>query len=164
MVKTDTASDNLFADTVAPFAPAVRKKLSGVRNLILSAAAKTEGVGAVLQALRWGQFSFLTPETGSGSTIRIDGLRSDNRKLAIYFHCQSGLVSQFRELYPKTFTYEGERAIVLDATEPLPKAELEHCISLALTHHLRKKPATQKKARRAHATASHHHRHRSGPG
>ncbi len=163
MVKADTASDKLFADTVAPFAPAVRRKLSSVRNLILSAAAKTEGVGAVLQALRWGQFSFLTPETGSGSTFRIDGIRNDSHKLAIYFHCQSGLVSQFRELYPKTFVYEGERAIVLNASEPVPKAELEHCISLALTHHLRKKPATKKKAAQTHAT-SHHHRHGSRAG
>lgn len=86
----------------------VRHKLEEVRQLVLQAARETKGVGEVLEALRWGQFSFLTFESGSGSTIRIDG-RKDSDKLAIYFHCQSGLISHFKQLYPDTFVFEAER-------------------------------------------------------
>ncbi len=155
-------TDRIFAEAVAPYTPAVRARLVELRKLILQQAESTEGVGTLLQALRWQQFSFLTIETGSGSTIRIDGRRDDPNKLAIYFHCQSGLVDHFRQLYPKTFSYEGVRAMILDVAEPLARPELEHCISLALTHHLRKK--TSAKAGSKHASTPHHHRHRSRPG
>ena len=131
------STNKLFKETVGRLSPAVRQQLGEIRQLVLDAAEETEGVGNLLEALRWGQFSFLTAETGSGSTIRIDG-RKENGKLAVYFHCQSGLINDFKELYPKTFTFEGQRALVFDAKAPLPAAELKHCISLALTHHLRK--------------------------
>jgi hypothetical protein len=133
-----TAADKLFKATITKYSPAVRLKLSEIRQLVLRTARETKGVGEVLEALRWGQFSFLTAETESGSTIRIDG-RREGDMLAVYFHCQSGLISHFKELYPKCFTFEGERALLFDARNNLPTAELKHCISLALTHHLRKK-------------------------
>ena len=57
-----------------------------------------------------GQPSYLTEETGSGTTVRIDRLKAGDG-YAVYFHCQSGLVGRFRELYPATFKYEGKRAI-----------------------------------------------------
>ena len=132
------AADKLFKETVARYSPAVRLKLGEIRQLVLQAALETQGVGEVLEVLRWGQFSFLTAETGSGSTIRIDG-RKEANMLAVYFHCQSGLISHFKELYPKSFTFEGERALLFNAHSILPTTKLKHCISLALTHHLRKK-------------------------
>jgi hypothetical protein len=52
---------------------------------------------------------------------------------------RAGLVGQFRELYPDTFAYEGQRAMHFGAKDRLPVRELRHCIALALTHHLRKK-------------------------
>jgi len=73
-----------------------------------------------------------------GTTVRIDRLKAGDG-YAIYFHCQSGLVAQFRQLYPETFTYEGQRAMHFAAKDRLPVRELRHCIALALTHHLRKK-------------------------
>ena len=149
------STNKLFADTLKPYSKSVQTRLRELRALILETARKTDGVGKLLEALRWGQFSFLTPETGSGSTIRIDGRRDDD-KLAIYFHCQSGLVSQFKQHYPKAFAFEGDRALVLDAHQPLPRAELAHCIALALTHHLRKKTS---KTGGKHGAALNHHRH-----
>lgn len=63
----------------------------------------------------------------------------DRDAYAVYFHCQSGLVETFRELYPDTFTYEGRRGIVFEASDRVPVRALRHCLALALTHHLRKK-------------------------
>lgn len=117
-------------------APA-RAKLEALRRLILDTAKATKGVGRIEEALKWGQPSYLTPETGSGSTVRIDRVKSANQ-VAVFFHCQTDLVETFRELYPE-LSYSGNRAILLDAGKKLPEAELRHCVALALTYHLRKR-------------------------
>ncbi len=116
----------------------VKTKLKALRRLILDTAKSTKGVGRLEEALKWGQPSFLTAETGSGSTIRIDRVKSRANQVAVFFHCQTGLVDTFRELYPK-LSYSGNRAILLDADAELPEAELRHCVGLALTYHLRKR-------------------------
>jgi len=117
----------------------VRDRLMVLRETIFEVAAATDGVGVLTETLKWGQPSYLTEQTGSGTTVRIDRLKGDSGGYALYFHCQSGLVGQFRDLYPETFSYEGERAIHFGAKERVPVRELRHCIALALTHHLRKK-------------------------
>jgi len=109
-----------------------------LRRLILDTAKATKGVGRVEEALKWGQPSYLTTETGSGSTIRIDRVKSADNQVAVFFHCQTNLVDTFRELYPE-LSYSGNRAILLDADKQLPEAELRHCLALALTYHLRKR-------------------------
>ena len=116
----------------------IRTKLRALRQLILDTAKATNGVGKVEEALKWGQPSYLTTETGSGSTIRIDRVKSADNQVAVFFHCQTNLVDTFRELYPK-LSYSGNRAILLDADAKLPEAELRHCVALALTYHLRKR-------------------------
>src|ERR1700741_351177 len=116
----------------------IRTKLKALRRMILDTAKATKGVGRVEEALKWGQPSYLTAETGSGSTIRIDRVKSADNQVAVFFHCQTDLVDTFRELYPK-LSYSGNRAILLDADKKLPEAELRHCVALALTYHLRKR-------------------------
>lgn len=128
------AVDAAFAACPEP----ARTKLKALRRLILDTARSTQGVGAIQEALKWGQPSYLTPETGSGSTIRIDRVKPAENLVAVFFHCQTDLVETFRELYPK-LSYSGNRAILLDAGKKLPEAELRHCVALALTYHLRKR-------------------------
>ncbi|MBR1193438.1 DUF1801 domain-containing protein [Bradyrhizobium sp. AUGA SZCCT0169] len=116
----------------------VRTKLLALRRLIFDTAKSTKGVGALEEALKWGQPSYLTPETRSGSTIRIDQVKPVPGQYAVYFHCQTNLVETFRELYPE-LRYEGNRAILLGAEDKVPEAELRHCVALALTYHLGKR-------------------------
>jgi Domain of unknown function (DU1801) len=116
----------------------VKSKLLALRRLIFATAKSTAGVGALEEALKWGQVSYLTSKTKSGSTIRIDRVKSAANQYAIYFHCQTDLVSTFRELYP-ALTYGGNRSILLDAAEELPEEALRHCVALALTYHLNKR-------------------------
>jgi hypothetical protein len=120
------------------YPPKLRGRLGALRRLILKTAAGTNGVGKLQETLKWGQPSYLTSETGSGSTVRIDRVKTNNEQYAVYFHCQTDLVSTFRELYPKKFSYEGNRAIVLDARKKPDEKALAHCIALALTYHARK--------------------------
>ena len=91
-----------------------------LRRLIFDTAKSTGGVGALEEALKWGQPSYLTPESKSGSTIRIDQVKSSPGQYAVYFHCQTDLVETFRELYPE-LSFSGNRAIVLDAAEKAPR-------------------------------------------
>lgn len=123
----------------------VRQKLLALRQMIFDVAKKTPGVGKLEEALRWGQPSYLTPETGSGSTIRIDHIRNEPRKYAMYFICTSGLIEDFKELYKDKLKFVGNRSIVFSVGDRLPEAALRHCVSLALTYHLRKKQRVPKK-------------------
>jgi hypothetical protein len=61
-----------------------------------------------------------TPETKSGSTIRIDRLKSSANQYAVYFHCQTDLVETFRNLYPTELSYGGNRSIILNAEDAIP--------------------------------------------
>jgi hypothetical protein len=125
------------------YPPALRSRLVALRALVFDTAARTAGVGRLSETLKWGQPSYLTAESGSGTTVRIDRLKNRDDGYAVYFHCQSGLVDTFRTIYPDTFTYEGNRAIVFDARDRLPIRALGHCIGLALTHHLRKRTGSR---------------------
>ena len=98
--------------------------------------------GALEEALKWGQPSYLTTESKSGSTIRIDQVKAAAGQYAVYFHCQTDLVETFRERYPE-LRYGGNRSILLDASDKLPEAALRHCVALALTYHLRKRKAAR---------------------
>ena len=113
---------------------ALRAKLLALRRLIFDTAAGTEGVGALEETLKWGQPSYLTSETKSGSTIRIDSLQGQDA-YAVYFNCQTSLVDDFKALYGDRLRFAGNRSIIFDADDPLPAEELRHCIAMALTYH-----------------------------
>ena len=116
-----------------------RQKLLALRALVFQTAAKTEGVGPLQETLKWGQPSYLTPETKSGTTVRIDAIKDDPNHVAIYFHCQTNLVPTFRDMYGDRLTFEGNRALILDVRKKLPEKEVRHCLASALTYHLAKK-------------------------
>ena len=131
-------ADPAVAAVFKAYPAELRDRLLALRALVFDVAAATEGVGRLTETLKWGQPSYLTEKTKSGTTIRIDRLKKAGG-YGLYVHCQSGLVPKYRELYPDTFRYEGKRAILFDIDEKVPLAELRHCIGLALTFHLRAK-------------------------
>lgn len=112
----------------------IRKRLLFLRQLVFSTAAATDGVGVIEETLKWGQPAYLTRESRTGSTIRIDCRKADPQTYAMYFHCQTDLIHRFRTLFPKTFAFEGNRAIVFHEDEAVPVRELEVCIAAALTY------------------------------
>jgi Domain of unknown function (DU1801) len=132
---SDPAVDAIFSAYPEP----LKARLLALRRLILATAAATKGVGALQETLKWGQPSYLTPATKSGSTIRIDRVKASANQYALYFHCQTDLVATFRELYPKELTTAGNRAVIFNADDAIPEAALRHCLGLALTYHLRKR-------------------------
>lgn len=113
----------------------IREKLVELRALILETARKTPGVGKLTETLKWGEPSFLTQETKSGSTVRIAWKKRPSLHVGIYFNCKTDLVETFRSLYGNYFTFEGRRAIVFSPEEHMPMEKLAHCIAIALTYH-----------------------------
>lgn len=94
-----------------------RQPLLAIRHLILQVASQTEGVGSLTETLKWGQISYLTEETNSGTTIRLD--RFGQSQIAIFVHCQTTLINTFRGLFPE-LCYNKNRAIILNVDEVLP--------------------------------------------
>ena len=123
----------------------LKAKLLALRRLIFDTAKTTKGVGRLEETLKWGQPSYLTAETKSGSTIRIDQVKSTANQYAVYFHCQTDLVETFRELYPREFSFGGNRSIILNAEDEISEPALRHCLALALTYHLHKRKGARSK-------------------
>ena len=128
--------DAAVTKVFATYPPELRKRLLAVRRMIFEVAKKTAGVGKLEETLKWGEPAYVTAQTGSGSTIRINRHRKQDRQYAVYFHCQTTLVDSFRGLFPQTFKFEGNRCIVFDESDRVPTAELKICIGMALTYHL----------------------------
>ena len=120
------------------YPPAIRQNLMALRALILAVAAEIDGVGDLEETLKWGQPSYLTAASRSGTTVRIDQVRDDPGHYALFVNCQTSLVESWRTMYP-ALTYDGNRAIVFSVDEKLPTDAVKDCIGMALTYHRRKR-------------------------
>ena len=116
----------------------LRADLLALRQLIFDTAGETEGVGGLIETLKWGQPAYVPSRPRTGSTVRIGVFKPADQKYGIFFHCQTTLVPTFRALYGNRFLFQGDRAIVLSRGEKVPKDALGHCIALALTYHLKR--------------------------
>jgi hypothetical protein len=123
----------------AAFAPAARKRLLAIRELIFSVAATTDGVGDLTETLKWGEPAYLTAQSRSGSTIRLGCPKAPQGSCAVYFNCNTDLVDTFRTLFPHALRYEGNRAIVFAPGDTLDSQALALCIGAALRYHRERK-------------------------
>lgn len=90
---------NQNVETVLKTYPvAASARLVALRQLIFDTASKIEGVGELEETLKWGEPAYLTTQTQSGSTIRIDWKQSTPDQYSMYFNCQTS----FRQLLPKS--------------------------------------------------------------
>ena len=126
------------AKTFETYPPNMRRRLLALRDLILATAASTPGVGKLEETLKWGEPAYVTSQTKAGSTLRIAWKKSAPLHYAMYFNCQTNLVETFSTLFPKEFTFEGNRAIVFGESDQVPTDSLSFCIGAALTYHLNK--------------------------
>jgi hypothetical protein len=117
----------------------IKIKLLSLRQMIFDVARNINKVGELEETLKWGQPSYLTSESKSGTTIRIDRVKSDKYDYAMYFNCQTSLVYTFREIFGDEFRYEGNRAILFRLKDKISTQKLKLCISMALTYHIDKK-------------------------
>ena len=132
--------DQRVADKFASYPAGVRAQLLDMRALILETAAEDPAIGPLEETLKWGEPAYLTTQSGSGSTLRIDWKTKAPDRYAIYFNCKTTLIQAFRTIFPGEFRFEGNRAIVFMTDEAVPMAALKFCIGAALTYH---RPSTK---------------------
>ncbi len=120
------------------YPPNLRDKLLALRELIFETAESTKSVGELEETLKWGEPAYITSQTKSGSTVRIDRKKSNSAQYAMYFNCQTNLIDTFRTLFPSEFKFEGNRAIIFNASDAVPMDALAFCIATALTYHRKK--------------------------
>lgn len=110
----------------------VRSKMIYLRELILESAQELEGLTSLEETLKWGEPSYLTKH---GSTLRMDWKAKQPDQYAMYFKCTSRLVETFRVVFEQTFQFDGNRAIVFQMDDHIPKNELKECIKATLRYH-----------------------------
>lgn len=110
----------------------VRRHLHDLRRLVLDVADSHDAIGEIEETLKWGEPSYIAK---GGSTVRLGMPKTAPQRCAVYFNCNTKLVDTFREIYPSTFSYEGNRAIVFAPGESIDTGALRHCIELALRYH-----------------------------
>jgi len=119
------------------YAPGVRDGLRTLRGIIFD-VAEEENAGPLEETLKWGQPSYLTSRTKSGTTIRIDGDKTDDKTFALFVSCNTSLVEGWRERFDG-FAFGGNRSVQFRAGDDLARPELRTMIAEALTYHRRKK-------------------------
>lgn len=111
-----------------------RNSLLEVRQLIFDTANQLAEVGEIEESLKWNQVSYGTNQTKSGTPIRLD--RFGENQIALFVHCQTTLIEEFKPLFSNQFSFSKNRAILLDPEKELPVQELTIFIKKALTYHL----------------------------
>lgn len=109
----------------------VKSALLALRELIFQ-IAETESLGPVSEDLKWNQLSY---SCSKGSPIRIDWDAKSPQMLSLFFNCQTQLVATFREVYPDSFEYSGNRELSFSMQQISSLPEISHCISIALRYH-----------------------------
>ena len=119
------------------FPPTAQPGLRALRAVILSVAADTPEAGHLSEELRWGQPAYLTPDTGSGTALRLGVPKSGG--FALFVHCQTTLIEEFRDIGGPGWPVEGRRAILFDDPGAVDDPALRLLIRRALTYHLKKR-------------------------
>lgn len=118
------------------FPPETRDMALTLRDLIFSVAWDTPQVGEIEETLKWGQPSYLTPKTKSGSTLRIG--MTKNGHAAVFAHCATNIISSYASTFPNTDQIEGNRAVIFTSPDEIVPMRLRLLIYHALTYHLKK--------------------------
>ncbi|NHN24695.1 DUF1801 domain-containing protein [Flavobacterium jejuense] len=127
-VTTNPKVDAVFAN----YPYFVKEKMQQLRELVIETAEEIEEISHIEETLKWGEPSFITKK---GSTLRMDWKEKTPNQYAIYFQCSSRLVTTFRLVFGTKFEYEGNRAILFQTNQKIPKNALKECIKATLTYH-----------------------------
>ncbi len=117
--------------------PAVQAALLRLRKLIFQTAERNAQVGSILETLKWGAPSYLTP-SGSGTTLRLESGPGDG-EYALRVHCQTRLVEFARGRFGDRLRYDGRRGLIFRTGDRLPEREVIEFIKRALTYHVWKR-------------------------
>jgi hypothetical protein len=115
----------------------VAKRLLEIRQLIFELAEQDDQIGKITETLKWGEPSYLTEQSKSGTTIRLSKVKDEANYCGIYVHCQTRLISEFRDSFADALEFSGNRAVLIDVSKPLEETPVRMFLQKALTYHLK---------------------------
>ena len=118
------------------FPETARDGLYELRRLIFETASEFPDVGQVEECLKWGQPSYTTPTTKSGSTLRLGCPKSGG--FALFAHCQTNIIRTFSETFPGLDQIDGNRAVIFNSVSDIAPWRHKQVIAHALRYHLLK--------------------------
>ena len=113
------------------FPAAERDALLKLRELIFKVASEMPEVGQVEESLKWEQPSYVTKV---GTPIRL-GVAKDGG-FAVFTHCQSRVIPEFKSLFPDDFRYDGTRGVLFGPSDTVDYSKLRMLIRNALGYRL----------------------------
>ena len=126
----------LIEDIYNTYPTNIQKKCLQLRTLIFDIASNHSEIGPIEETLRWNEPTYIPSQSKSGSMIRIHHKQNKPYDFALYFLCNTSLIDQFKEQYPNSFTFGGNRALEFMVNDPLPLKEIKNCMYQALTYYL----------------------------
>jgi hypothetical protein len=120
--------------TVSNWSPPAQDHFTTLRRIVWTVAERAE-IGGLEEALKWGQPAWLPQRRNIGTTLRCNWQAAQPDRFSLFVPCSTSLVETIKTLYPKSFTFEGQRGLHLTLDHPLPLDVVDHCAFLTLTYH-----------------------------
>lgn len=122
------------ADAFDAFPETAIEAALALRDLIFEVAGQTPEAGQIAETLRWGQPSYITPETKSGSTLRIGATKAG--EAAILAHCGTQIIRTYAATFPDMDKIDGNRAVIFESVDDIAPDRIGLLIRHGLTYHL----------------------------
>lgn len=130
--------DSDIARIFARWPDPVQAVLMEIRQRLHRLADADQRIGPLQECLKWGQPSWVTATSKSGTTIRV-GYNDDMPDRAwIYVHCGTSLISDYKDRFGDLLETEGNRAIALPLDKMPDDHILDACLAMALLYHVNK--------------------------
>lgn len=127
-----------MAAKFATYPEDARQILLTIRSWVFELANDKVKVGKIDESLKWGEPAW-RPKSGSGTTIRADWKAKSPDQVMIFFDCKTDLIDRTRSLLSADLTCEGNRAIILPISPPIPEDAIKTALGWALSYHLDRK-------------------------
>lgn len=128
---TDMTPD--IAETIKDWPPQAQERFCQLRDLILAACPDTD----LIETLKWGEPAWLPAKRGVGSTLRVAWKAARPDQIGLFVNCKTTLCARVQEIYPKSFSYDGHRALRIDLSGPVDVQAIDHLARLTFHYHLK---------------------------
>ena len=99
---------------------------------ILRAAKTTEGVGPLIETLKWGEPAYLTEAPKTGTTLRLSQIRG---RAAVMVPCSTTIIEDARAIFGDLAELSGKRGLILGGDRQV----FDYIVDAALSYHIRKR-------------------------
>ncbi len=121
------------------FPKPMQRKMFELRDIIFEVAKNNPKIGKITESLKWGEPTYETIKTKSGSPLKIIYKTAMDANFSLAVMSSTNLIETFKEIYPKTFYFNGTREVIINSNKKIPRNEIYKCIELALTYNLKNK-------------------------